>query len=121
MVWSRSSSDTTSTTLAHIFFELTKHPEHIERVREELHSAVPSRMAHDVRNHNIQHLDHLNGVINEALRLHPPVPTAIPRLTPPEGVTIGERFIPGSTTVWCPQDILGRSESSRRRLGYTQY
>ena len=76
--------------------------------------AVPSGLPDDVQHQTIQHLDHLNGVINETLRLHPPVPTAIPRLTPSEGVTVGEVFIPGNTTVWCPQYVLGRSKYFRR-------
>jgi cytochrome P450 len=64
----------------------------------------------------LQYLDHLNAVINETLRLHPPVPTAIPRLTPPEGIQIGDTFVPGNTTVWCPQYVLGRSKFPKRSL-----
>lgn len=54
-------------------------------------------------------LKHLNGVINESLRLFPPVPTILPRLTPAEGLDVGGTFIPGNTTVFCPQFIVGRS------------
>jgi tryprostatin B 6-hydroxylase len=55
-------------------------------------------------------LTHLNGVINEALRLYPVVPTATYRKAPPEGISIGETFIPGGTDVWTPQYAIGRSE-----------
>jgi tryprostatin B 6-hydroxylase len=58
----------------------------------------------------LQYLQHLNGVINETLRLHPPVPTAIPRLTPPEGIQIADTFVPGNITVWCPPYVTGRSK-----------
>lgn len=38
-------------------------------------------------------------VINEALRLHSAVPSALPRRVPPEGATLGGYYIPGGTTV----------------------
>ncbi|KAJ6032702.1 Cytochrome P450 [Penicillium herquei] len=39
---------------------------------------------------DLKDLDHLNGVINEALRLCPPVPSSVPRETPSEGLTIDD-------------------------------
>jgi hypothetical protein len=50
----------------------------------------------------------LNGAINEALRLHPPVPSGVQRTTPKEGMHIGETFIPGGTQYWMPQYVMGR-------------
>lgn len=44
-------------------------------------------------------------------RLNPPVPTALQRLTPPEGIMLGDVHIPGGTTVWCPQYAMMRSMS----------
>ncbi len=64
----------------------------------------------DVSHQHLQYLEHLNGVINETLRLHPPVPTALPRITPLDGIEIGDVYIPGNTTVWCPQYVIGRSK-----------
>lgn len=69
-----------------------------------------ARSSGEVAHQNLQYLNHLNGVINEALRLHPPIPTALQRLTPPEGLDIGGTYIPGNVTVWCPQYAIGRSE-----------
>ena len=65
----------------------------------------------EVLNEKIANLDHLNAIINETLRLHPPVPTLLQRKTPPEGITVGGTHIPGNTIVSCPQYVLGRSES----------
>lgn len=64
----------------------------------------------EVLHEKISQLDHLNGVIFEALRLHPPVPTALQRKTPPSGIEIDGTFIPGNTTVYCPQYSIGRDE-----------
>lgn len=69
-----------------------------------------ARSSGDVAHKNLQYLNHLNGVINEALRLHPPIPTSLPRLTPPDGLDIGGTYVPGNVTVWCPQYAIGRSK-----------
>jgi tryprostatin B 6-hydroxylase len=65
----------------------------------------------DVLSEKIAHIDHLNGVIYEALRLHPPVPAIILRKTPPEGLMIDDVFVPGNTSAFCPQYVLGRSKN----------
>jgi len=92
-----------------MFYELAKDSEQVSKLREELSPLLES--SGEISHLKLQYLDHLNAVINETLRLHPPVPTAIPRLTPPEGITIGETYIPGNITVWCPPYVLGRSKS----------
>lgn len=89
--------------------ELARHPEHIQRLREELAPYMPDPTV-DVLHQQIANLDHLNAVIYETLRMYPPVPTALQRKTPPEGIDIGGVYIPGSMTVWCPQYAMGRSK-----------
>jgi len=101
-------SDTTASTLTHIFYHLAHDVTQIGRLRSELAPYFEQNLD-AIDPFEIQHLNHLNGIINETLRLHPPVPTAIPRLTPPEGIQIGEVHVPGSTTVWCPPYVMGRS------------
>ncbi|KAI9874353.1 MAG: hypothetical protein M1830_009845 [Pleopsidium flavum] len=101
-------SDTTAATLTYIFYELARNPCQLSKLRDEVATHVTS--FGDVSHQKIQYLDHLNGVINETLRLHPPVPTALQRNTPPEGIKIGETYVPGNMTVWCPQYVIGRSE-----------
>ncbi|PGH28239.1 hypothetical protein AJ80_00130 [Polytolypa hystricis UAMH7299] len=106
-------SDTTAAALVYIFYELLRHPEHIKTLREEMASHVLDK--EHISHLELQHLDHLNGVINESLRLHPSVPTAAQRLTPPEGIDIDGIHIPGNMTVWCPQYVVGRSEKAYDR------
>ncbi|PYH65784.1 cytochrome P450 [Aspergillus vadensis CBS 113365] len=60
-------------------------------------------------------LSHLNGVINETLRLLPAVPTFGTRVTPPEGLTIAGTFIPGGTKICAPRYTIGRLESAYER------
>lgn len=101
-------SDTTAATLTHIAYHLAKDPTQIQKLREELSPLLEANG--DVQHVKIQNCDHLNGVINEALRLNPPVPSAVHRLTPPEGIDIGGTHIPGNTNVFAPQYVISRSE-----------
>lgn len=97
--------------MAAVLYILAKHPQHMEKLRQELAPLIrDSRF--DASPDELAHLEHLNAVINETLRLHPPVPTTIYRLTPPEGVMIGSVHVPGGMSVMCPQFALGRSKSS---------
>jgi len=82
-------------------------PDQLSKLREEITSHIDSG---NITHQKIQRLDHLNGFISETLRLHPPVPTAMARLTPPEGIMIEETHIPGNTTVWCPPYAMSRSK-----------
>ncbi|OCK86317.1 cytochrome P450 [Lepidopterella palustris CBS 459.81] len=102
-------SDTTAATLTYTFYHLAQDPVKQAKLRAEIapHIEPSGKIVHK----NIQNLDYLNGFINEVLRLHPPVPTALARLTPPEGVQIGDTHIPGNTTLWCPQYAIGRDEN----------
>ncbi|KAF2243918.1 cytochrome P450 monooxygenase-like protein, partial [Trematosphaeria pertusa] len=99
-------SDTVSIALAFLFYHLALLPVHIAKLRDEL-SGV------DITDNNtLQGLPHLNALINETLRLYPPVPSAPLRQTPPEGLRIGEKFIPGNVVISTPLWSLGRLESS---------
>jgi len=51
---------------------------------------------------SLSKLKHLDAVINEAMRLHPAVPSGVQRQTPPEGLLIGNTFIPGNTIMKVP-------------------
>ncbi|KAL7929595.1 cytochrome P450 [Trichoderma chlorosporum] len=103
-------SHTTSATMASILYELAKHPQHIEKLRQELVPLAKDSQL-DASSDELAHLEHLNAVINETLRLHPPVPSTIYRLTPPEGIMIGNVHVPGNMSVTSPQYAVGRNEN----------
>ena len=63
-------SDTTAATMTFLFYELAKKPEEVKKLREELRPLTTSPGWSDV---DIRNAPHLNGAINESLRLHPPV------------------------------------------------
>ena len=76
-------SDTVAASLSYIFYLLTKHPGHVDKLRQELLPFTNSNGTFE--NQKIERATHLNAVINEALRLCPVPPTAIVRKTPPSG------------------------------------
>lgn len=96
-------SDTTAATLTHLCYHLAKEPNHIDHLRNEIES-----LGGDLQAPKLLTLKHLNGAINEALRLHPPVPGGVSRVTPPEGITIGDTYIPGRVNVLAPSYTLFR-------------
>lgn len=53
---------------------------------------------------------YLDWILQETLRLKPPVPQGVLRLTPPEGVQIDEVFIPGDVIVAVPTYTIHRDE-----------
>ncbi|KAI0911428.1 cytochrome P450 [Ustulina deusta] len=101
-------SDTTSTTLTTVFRFLAQYPHHVGLLRAELDGLPRTELGNYVPS-DLANLPHLNGIINESLRLFPPVATSLPRLTPPEGLNIEGIFVPGNVTVICPQYVLGRN------------
>lgn len=49
-------------------------------------------------------------MIEETLRLHPPVPSGLTRVTPPEGLNINGTFVPGGTIVSVPPWTIHKDE-----------
>ena len=64
-------SDTTAATLAWITYELCKQPKVQVKLRKEIDAIAPSKSHLDVD--DVANCAFLDGVINEALRLHPAV------------------------------------------------
>lgn len=106
-------SDTVAIVLTHIFYYLARDPTHVRKLRQELDPLMRSDEPFNVR--MVQNARHLNGVINEALRLHPPTPSGGFRTTPPQGITVDGVFIPGGVNLNVPIYALGRCEY--RHLG----
>ncbi|KIV92758.1 hypothetical protein PV10_04027 [Exophiala mesophila] len=96
-------SDTTASTLTYLFYHLAEDPERVKKLRHEVDA-----LDGDFSSIALEKLEYLNGLINETLRLHPPVPSGVPRKTPPEGMQIGSTFVPGGVTVKIPYYTIQR-------------
>ncbi|KAI1493858.1 cytochrome P450 [Biscogniauxia mediterranea] len=90
-------SETTATALSGLVFFLGTNPAVKEKVTNEVRTAFQSEDRITIN--SVQSLRYLNAVIEEGLRLFPPVPCGAPRLTPPEGTTAFSEYIPGNTTL----------------------
>lgn len=87
-----------------IFCELARNPYHAQKIYNEVRNV-------DVRDAKLlSKLPHLDGVINEVLRLYPALPTGGNRKTLERGVTIGGRYIPPHTTIVAPRFSISRRE-----------
>ncbi|KAF4340428.1 pisatin demethylase cytochrome P450 [Fusarium beomiforme] len=103
-------SDTTSATLTGLLFELATNPSQVNKLREEVDKYFSEREHAD--HTSLQNLTHLNAVIDESLRLHPPVPSGLQRVTPPQGLMIGDTMVPGNTIVQVPMHTIQRGRYS---------
>jgi cytochrome P450 len=90
-------SETVATTLAAAFFHLTRHPDILQQLNQELLSAVKQESG--ITLSVVSELPFLNAVIMESMRLCPSLPTAMPRIVPPSGSTICGHYIPSGVSV----------------------
>lgn len=97
-------SDSVAATLTHVFFHLAWDQNLVRRLQREF-DALPN-LSHD----NLMTVPLLDAVIHEAMRLHPPVPSGTQRVTPPEGMMIGDKWIPGDIIVQVPSYTVFRGK-----------
>ena len=98
-------SDTVALTLIYLFYRLARHPEQLRKLQKELDGldSVSDFTA-------LQHAQHLNGIINETMRLHPATLTGNLRETPPEGAMISGRYVPGNIVICSPRYIISKRQ-----------
>ncbi|TLD33692.1 hypothetical protein PspLS_00237 [Pyricularia sp. CBS 133598] len=102
-------AETTAMTLAGAVYLLCRNPDKLASAAAEVRRAFYCAKDIDMTNTTDRHLPYLHGVIEEALRLFPPVPTTLPRTTPPEGHVIDGAFVPGGCQVLVNQLAAFRS------------
>ncbi|EKM52485.1 uncharacterized protein PHACADRAFT_198544 [Phanerochaete carnosa HHB-10118-sp] len=103
-------ADTTSSAMASLFWFLLTHPECYRRLQTEVDAVYPSgEDALDVSKHG--GLKYLAAIINETLRLAPPVPTGGPReLKKGMGSrVIAGHVIPEGTQIYLPPYVYHRN------------
>jgi cytochrome P450 len=104
-------SDTTGTSLAVIIYHLYRDPHILEKLRAELEAAgwngnIPVTYRDGVR------LPFLDAVVQEGLRIHPPIGLALERVVPPSGWQMPDGpFLPGGTKVGMNSYISNRDEA----------
>ncbi|MCJ1363219.1 hypothetical protein MMC16_002326 [Acarospora aff. strigata] len=90
-------SETTATLLSGLTFHLLNNPDAYRKLVNEVRTAF--KHERDINNITVAQLPYLSAVLQEGLRMYPPVPSTIPRVTPPEGDEICGQWVPGNTLV----------------------
>ena len=99
-------SGPTAPAISAILLHLATRPDVVEKLRGELKDLdfTPGLTPHS----QLAKLELMEAVINEALRLHPPIRSGPERMTPPEGLQIGRIYIPGNIRLQTPLYTLHR-------------
>lgn len=96
-------SDTTTIVLVGTIYLLTRWPRADAKLREELDEALDGEDPDSIPAFDsIKNPPYLRACVNEAMRLRPPLRGGLPRVTPPEGMSIAGEWIAGITTVSVP-------------------
>ncbi|KAF2138249.1 uncharacterized protein K452DRAFT_256367 [Aplosporella prunicola CBS 121167] len=96
-------SETTATAISLAFTYLALNPSYIDKLREE------SGSANDCSGKFFLYpLPVLDSIVNEVLRLHPPITFGSQRVTSSKGLRIGHTWIPPETVVAIPPCVIGR-------------
>ncbi|KAI0399986.1 cytochrome P450 monooxygenase-like protein [Xylaria palmicola] len=88
-------SETTATTLAAITLQLLRSPDVLTKLQHEIRSTFTS--VDQITGDATSGLGYLNGVIEECLRVFPPVTINLPRYSP--GAVIDGHYVPGGVVV----------------------
>jgi benzoate 4-monooxygenase len=99
-------SDTTAIALTHALYYLIKNPHALTTLREEVADAISKEPV--ARYANVKNLPYLKACLDESLRLSPPVSRGLERRTPPEGMRIMGKDIPGDVAVSVPTYVAHR-------------
>ncbi|KEF51618.1 uncharacterized protein A1O9_12253 [Exophiala aquamarina CBS 119918] len=108
-------SDTTAISLRAILWFLLTNPEKKAKLLHEIDATAWEFGVIEAFDYQrSMRMPYLQAVIYEALRLYPAIGMALPRIVPPDGLSVGEKFIPGgavvSTSAWAlhrNQEIFG--------------
>ncbi|GME33891.1 Cytochrome P450 [Neofusicoccum parvum] len=101
-------ADTAASTMINALYYLATHPDAQAQLQRAVDDAMPDG---EFEYNKIKDVPLLEAVINETLRLKPPVLSGNPRQTPPEGLRIDDDlYLPGGVDVVVPQWVVHRDE-----------
>jgi cytochrome P450 len=91
-------SETTANALSGMLARLIYNRDKYDILCKEIRGAFKEEA--EMRYEKLSELTYLNAVIEEGLRIHPPVPTGLLRTVPKDGDIVDGFWVPGG--VWCP-------------------
>jgi cytochrome P450 len=86
-------SETTATLLSAVTWHLCKNTSVMDKLTKEIRESFSGEG--EINMTSVNKLKYLLAVLDEGMRIHPPVPVGSVRVTPPEGAIINGNFVPG--------------------------
>jgi len=90
-------SETTATALSGTIYHLCRHPDKLKKLVTEIRSSVNSEGELTLR--KLAGMEYLNAVLEESMRIYPPVAGYLPRVAPKEGALVAGHWVPPGTQV----------------------
>ncbi|KAK5662523.1 hypothetical protein OQA88_8435 [Cercophora sp. LCS_1] len=90
-------SETTATLLSGVTYLLCKNREKLDKLTREIRGAFKSE--DEIGFQSVSALPYLLACLDEGLRMYPPVPAGLPRITPKGGAVVSGNFVPEGTVV----------------------
>ncbi|KLO99426.1 Uncharacterized protein Y057_4873 [Fusarium fujikuroi] len=91
-------SETTATLMSGVTYYLLRDPERMAKVKSEIRGAFST--AEQINLVNVNRLPYLLACLDEALRVHPPVPDTFPRNTGPDKQIICGKVVPPHVSIY---------------------
>ena len=107
-------SDTTSSATTCLLHRLALNPEICKKLQDEIDNYKTNHKESD--HFSMSKLKYLQACIDESLRLTPVVMSGLQRMTPPEGMQLGDVFIPGDTIFRAPSYTMYRGKDILARI-----
>lgn len=89
-------SETTATLLSGCTYLLLTNPDKMEKLKHEVRSTFANES--EITASAVNNLSYMLGVLNEALRLYPPVTSSLVRVVPPGGDMIADHWVPAGVS-----------------------
>lgn len=93
-------SETSATLLAVAVYHLLRSPDKLAALRDEVRGAFAT--GDELAFSDVSSLPYLRAVMDEALRIHAPLPAGINRVAPEGGAFIDDQFVPEGTVLQVP-------------------
>lgn len=90
-------AETTASLLSGVTYHLLMNPSVLAKLTGEVRNAFKTES--EINMTSVDNLEYLLAVLNEALRIFPPVPDNLNRITPKEGCMIAGHYLPGKKYV----------------------
>ncbi|KAK2753551.1 hypothetical protein FQN54_007328 [Arachnomyces sp. PD_36] len=95
-------SDTVAVTMTFLFLHIASDKALAQKLQKEIDALT------ELNDDALSKIDLIDAAIYETLRLHPAVPSGLQRVTPSEGMWVGEKYLPGNTIVQVPMHTVFR-------------